>query len=139
MIDHGVRGSIVNFSSVGAELPFPGQDAYGASKAAILAFTTVLAKELSEYGITVNTLKPGTVETPMVDTWLEEHAEQAEKSPNDILTETLDVHILDRIGQPEEIGHGTVLLLSSEGNWRVYRNRWRLPQEMSREGRTGKI
>lgn len=117
MVEHDIEGSIVNISSVGAERPFPGQGAYGASKAAVLAFTTVLAKELSEHGITVNALKPGTIETPMVETWLEEHAEQSGKSPDEILSETLDVHILDRIGQPEEIGHLAVLLLSEEGNW----------------------
>ncbi|MFC7203122.1 L-rhamnose 1-dehydrogenase [Haloferax namakaokahaiae] len=117
MVEHDVRGSIVNISSVGAERPFPGQGAYGASKAAVLAFTTVLAKELSEHGITVNALKPGTVETPMVETWLEEHAEQSGKTTDEILGETLDVHILDRIGQPEEVGHLAVLLLSEEGDW----------------------
>lgn len=117
MIENDISGSIVNISSVGAERPFPGQGAYGASKAAVLAFTTVLAKELSDYGITVNALKPGTVETPMVETWLAEHAEQSGRSPDEILAETLDEHILDRIGQPEEIGHVATLLLSEEGNW----------------------
>ncbi|AKU09307.1 MULTISPECIES: L-rhamnose 1-dehydrogenase [Haloferax] len=117
MVDREIEGSIVNISSVGAERPFAGQGAYGASKAAVLAFTTVLAKELSDHGITVNALKPGTVETPMVEAWLDEHAEQSGKSPDEILAETLDAHILDRIGQPEEVGHVAVLLLSEEGDW----------------------
>nr|WP_328766063.1 SDR family oxidoreductase [Halomicroarcula nitratireducens] len=64
MIADGVEGSIVNVSSVGAERPFRGQGAYGASKAAVRTLTTVLAKELSDHGITANAIKPGTVETP---------------------------------------------------------------------------
>ncbi|MFC6825010.1 L-rhamnose 1-dehydrogenase [Halopelagius fulvigenes] len=117
MIDADTAGSIVNISSVGAERPFRGQGAYGASKAAVLAFTTVLAKELSDHGITVNAIKPGTVETPMVEEWLAEHSDQSAKSPEEVLSEALDDHILDRIGQPEEVGHVAVLLLSEEGDW----------------------
>lgn len=117
MVDAGVEGSIVNISSVGAERPFPGQGAYGASKAAVLAFTTVLAKELSEHGITANAIKPGTVSTPMVDEWLAEHAEQSEKTESEFLEETVDAHILDRVGRPEEVGHVVTLLLSDEGDW----------------------
>ncbi|EMA59697.1 SDR family NAD(P)-dependent oxidoreductase [Halorubrum lipolyticum] len=117
MIADEVAGSIVNVSSVGAERPFPGQGAYGASKAAVLAFTTVLAKELAEHDITVNAVKPGTVDTPMVQQWLTERAEQHDTSEDRLLAEALDDHILDRIGQPEEVGHAVVLLLSEEGDW----------------------
>ncbi|WP_324760758.1 SDR family NAD(P)-dependent oxidoreductase [Haloarcula sp. GH36] len=117
MIADDIAGSIVNISSVGAERPFTGQGAYGASKAAVLALTTVLAKELAEHGITANAIKPGTVETPMVDTWLSEKAAQSDQSEAEILSESLATHILDRPGQPEEIGHMAVLLLSDEGEW----------------------
>jgi len=117
MIDDGIEGSVVNVSSVGAERPFAGQGAYGASKAAVLAFTTVLAKELAEHGITANAIKPATVDTPMVQQWLEERAEQYDKSEDELLAEAVDEHILDRIGQPEEVGHTAVMLLSEEGDW----------------------
>jgi len=117
MVEKDIEGSIVNLSSVGAERPFKGQGAYGASKAAVLSFTTVLAKELSEHGITVNAIKPGTVDTPMVQQWLTERAEAMDRTEDELLAETVDEHILDRIGQPEEVGHMVVLLLSDEGNW----------------------
>jgi len=117
MIDDGIEGSIVNISSVGAERPFEGQGAYAASKSAVLAFTTVLAKELAEHGITANAIKPATVDTPMVQQWLEERAEQYGKTEDELLAETVDEHVLDRIGQPEEVGHTAVLLLSEEGDW----------------------
>ena len=117
MIEDGVEGSIVNVSSVGAERPFRGQGSYGASKAAVLTLTTVLAKELSDHGITANAIKPGTVETPMVEEWLEEKAEGSDATPEEILADSLSSHILDRPAQPEEIGHVVVLLLSDEGEW----------------------
>ncbi|WP_336339467.1 SDR family NAD(P)-dependent oxidoreductase [Haloarcula brevis] len=117
MIRDAVAGSVVNVSSVGAERPFAGQGAYGASKAAVLAFTTVLAKELVEHDITVNAIKPATVDTPMVEQWLEERAGQYDKTEDELLAEAVDEHILDRIGQPEDVGHVAVLLLSEEGNW----------------------
>lgn len=117
MVEAGIEGSIVNVSSVGAERPFEGQGAYGASKAAVLSFTTVLSKELSDHGITVNAIKPGTVDTPMVQQWLEERAEQYNATEEELLAEAIDEHVLDRIGRPEEVGHVAVLLLSDEGNW----------------------
>ena len=117
MIDDGVEGSVVNISSVGAERPFAGQGAYGASKAAVLAFTTVLAKELAEHGITANAIKPATVDTPMVQQWLEERAQQYDRTEGELLAEAVDEHVLDRVGQPEEVGHTAVLLLSDEGDW----------------------
>lgn len=117
MIETDVAGAVVNVASVGAERPFEGQGAYGASKAAVLAFTTVLAKELAEHGITVNAIKPGTVDTPMVQQWLEERAERSDATEEELLAEAIDEHVLDRIGRPEEIGHTAVMLLSEEGNW----------------------
>lgn len=117
MIDDDVAGSIVNVSSVAAERPFRGQGMYGATKGAIETFTRVLAKELSDHGITVNAIKPGTIETPMVERWLEENAEQSGKSKDELLAETIEAHLLDRIGRPEEIGHVAALLLSEEGEW----------------------
>jgi 3-oxoacyl-[acyl-carrier protein] reductase/meso-butanediol dehydrogenase/(S,S)-butanediol dehydrogenase/diacetyl reductase len=117
MIDDGIEGAVVNVSSVGAERPFSGQGAYGASKAAVLSFTTVLAKELAEYDITVNAVKPGTVDTPMVQQWLAERAEQYDTTEDELLAEAVDDHILDRIGQPEEVGHVVAMLLSEEGAW----------------------
>lgn len=117
MIEDGVAGSIVNVASVGADRPFRGQGAYGASKAAVIAFTSVLARELSDHGITANAIKPGTVETPMVTEWLEEKAAADGVTEEELLDRTVDEHALDRIGRPEEIGHVAVLLLSEEGEW----------------------
>lgn len=117
MIEAGTEGSIVNIASTGAERPFPGQGVYAASKAGVVGFTIVLAKELGEYGITANCINPGTVDTPMVQQWLEENAAQTDRTEAEFLQDALDLHILDRMGQPREIGHVATLLLSAEGDW----------------------
>ena len=60
------RGAIVNVSSVAAIRASPGQGAYSASKGGILALTRTLAKEACAYGIRVNAVVPGLLETGMV-------------------------------------------------------------------------
>lgn len=117
MVEEGIEGSIVNIASTGAERPFPGQGVYAMTKAGVVGFTIVLAKELGEHSITANCINPGTVDTPMVQQWLEENAERAGVSEEAILENALDLHILDRMGQPREIGHVATMLLSDEGDW----------------------
>ena len=65
MIDQGTGGRIVNMASMGGKDPAAGQSHYAASKAAVIALTQAAAKELGEYGITVNALCPGYVLTEM--------------------------------------------------------------------------
>lgn len=117
MVEEGIEGAIVNVASTAAERAFPGQGAYATSKAGVVAFTKVLAKELGEERITVNAINPGTVDTPMVQQWLEEHAAESDLTEEEILDDTLSAHTIERIGQPEEIGHVATLLLSEEGDW----------------------
>ena len=58
-------GSIVNITSIGGHLGFPGNPAYAASKGGLSAFTRSLAYDLSQYNIRVNNLVPGYTRTPM--------------------------------------------------------------------------
>lgn len=117
MIDAGTEGAIVNIASTASERPFPGQGPYATSKAGVVTLGIVMAKELGEYGITVNTVNPGTVDTPMVQAFLEENAAQTDLTEEEILDDALSANIIERIGQPEEIGHVVTLLLSEEGEW----------------------
>lgn len=59
-------GSIVNLSSVSGMRGNPGRSAYGASKGGVIALTNVMSVELAKYGIRVNAVAPGPIETPMV-------------------------------------------------------------------------
>ena len=60
-------GIIVNVSSVSSVMAIPGQSVYSATKGAVNALTATLAKELAPYGIRVNAVAPGFVETEMLD------------------------------------------------------------------------
>lgn len=59
-------GRIVNISTGGTRLAFPGISVYGGSKSALEFFTRVAAKELGDRKITVNTVSPGYTETDML-------------------------------------------------------------------------
>ncbi|WP_169084996.1 SDR family NAD(P)-dependent oxidoreductase [Paenibacillus sp. PL91] len=99
------RGSIVNMTSIAAHNGGgPGASIYAASKAAVLAYTKGLAKELAASGITVNGVSPGFIgQTAFHDTFTPDAARKA----------TVQSIPLGREGTPEDVA-GAVLFLVSE-------------------------
>ena len=95
-------GRIINISTDAARA-FPGQVAYGASKAALEAFTRSAAIELGPLGITVNAIAPGPVQTG----WMSEP--QAEEVARQIP--------LRRVGAPSDIAGATAFLASPQAQW----------------------
>ena len=67
MLRRRIRGRIVNITSCGATIPFPGSAGYNASKGGLLMLTRQLALELAPQGIRVNAVCPGVVHTAMND------------------------------------------------------------------------
>jgi 3-hydroxyacyl-CoA dehydrogenase/3-hydroxy-2-methylbutyryl-CoA dehydrogenase len=65
--EDGERGLIVNVASIAAFEGQIGQAAYSASKGGVAAMTLPLARDLASYGIRVNTIAPGIMDTPMID------------------------------------------------------------------------
>jgi 3-oxoacyl-[acyl-carrier protein] reductase len=96
------RGCIINLSTDSAQA-FSGQINYGASKAAIEAFTRSVAIEVGSLGIRVNTIAPGPTQSGYISAALE--AELREKIP------------LKRIGEPEDIADVAVFLASAQARW----------------------
>ncbi len=96
------RGSIINVSSSAAIEGNEGRTAYAASKAAIIASTKVLAKELARYNIRVNAVAPGLTETDMM----------VGSTPKDALEDTLKRVCMQRVGKPEEIANAIMFLAS---------------------------
>lgn len=65
------KGKIINLSGGGATSPFPRFSAYGVSKAGVVRLTETLAEEVKEYGIDINAIAPGAVNTRLLDQVLE--------------------------------------------------------------------
>jgi 3-oxoacyl-[acyl-carrier protein] reductase len=99
-------GNIVNISSVSAISGTAGQTNYSAAKGGMISFTKSLARELASFGIRVNALAPGLIETEMV-----------KKMPKEMLDQVLKMTPLKRIGKPEEVAKVVVFLVSEEANY----------------------
>lgn len=61
------KGAVINFSGGGAVNPFPRFSAYSASKAAVVRLTETVAEEVKAYGVRVNAIAPGAVNTRLLD------------------------------------------------------------------------
>ena len=99
------RGRIVNITSVSGQTGLPGQTNYAASKAGIIGFTKALAKEVAPYGVTVNAVSPGYVDTDMLDTGAGQRERILAKIP------------MRRIGQPYEVAKVVKFLLSEDASY----------------------
>ena len=109
MLEQG-SGSIINIASfvaiLGCSVP---QDAYTASKGAVLALTRSLAVQFAGRGVRSNSISPGPVETPLLMDWLlkDEAAKQLRLGRNPT----------GRFGKPEEIVNAGIYLASDESRW----------------------
>jgi NAD(P)-dependent dehydrogenase (short-subunit alcohol dehydrogenase family) len=109
MVEQG-SGSIINVSSfvalLGCSVP---QDAYTASKGAVLSLTRSLAVQFGPNGVRANAICPGPIETPLLMDWLlkDEAAKQLRLARNPT----------GRFGKPEEIVNAAIYLASDESRW----------------------
>ena len=99
-------GRIVNMSSVIGQMGNIGQANYSAAKAGMIAFTKTAAKELARFGVTVNAVCPGFIETDMV------------AALSDEIKEALIKQIpLGRFGTAEEVADTVVFICKPSGAW----------------------
>jgi 3-oxoacyl-[acyl-carrier protein] reductase len=87
-------GRIVNIASLAARTGGPGQSHYAASKSAVVGFTRVSSMELGQYGITVNAVCPGIIQTEMGMNNLRDPERVA------YFEKVTDLH---RLGNPEDV------------------------------------
>ena len=99
-------GKIINVASVAAKTPLEGLGVYNISKAAVVMLTKVLAKELGEYNINVNTLAPGLIKTDFSKALWEN-----EETHNKIVKSIPQ----GKMGSPDDIS-GMALYLASEAS-----------------------
>lgn len=102
----GENATIINYTSnAGWNAGGPGAGIYGTSKAGVHTITRALAKDLAEYGIRVNAVSPGTIDTPF-------HKQIKETKP-EVFASWANNIMLGRLGQPDDVA-GVVSFLASK-------------------------
>ncbi|KWX25037.1 SDR family oxidoreductase [Mycolicibacterium wolinskyi] len=118
MIRTGVHGTIVNTASMAAKqgrVPFLAD--YVASKFGVLGLTQAMAYELAEHHITVNSVCPGFVATPMQSRELEWEAELSGSTPDGVRQSWIDATPLGRLQTPDDVARAVAFLVSEDARF----------------------
>ena len=99
-------GRIVNIGSINGQAGQYGQVNYAAAKSGIHGFTKALAQEGAKFGVTVNAIAPGYIDTDMVAA-----------VPAEVLAKIVAKIPVGRLGQANEIARGVGFLVSEEGGF----------------------
>jgi glucose 1-dehydrogenase len=108
LMERKAKGKVINISSVHEELPFPHFASYCASKGGLKMLTRNLAIELAPFGITINNIAPGAIETPINTKLLNDPVK---------LNELLEKIPLRRLGKPEDVAGMAAFLASSDADY----------------------
>jgi 3-oxoacyl-[acyl-carrier protein] reductase len=113
MVEHGIRGSIVNIGSGCNKVPFPRLVSYTASKGGIEMLTRSAAVELGRHGIRVNCVAPGAIEIERTKEEAPDYAETWGKQAP-----------LGRVGVPEDVARAVAWLASDEAAFVTAQTIW---------------
>jgi NAD(P)-dependent dehydrogenase (short-subunit alcohol dehydrogenase family) len=106
----GENASIINYTSNAAwNGAGPGAGIYAVSKGGVQSITRALAKDLAEYGIRVNAVSPGTIDTPF-------HAQIKATKP-EVFASWKSSVLLGRLGEPEEVANVVAFLASTDASF----------------------
>jgi glucose 1-dehydrogenase len=108
MVERGTGGRIINLSSINEELPRAGETNYCASKGGVKMFTRAAALELAPYGINVNAIGPGAIDTPQM---------QDAMALPELRGEILRRIPFGRYGRVEDVAQVAVFLASELSAW----------------------
>ncbi len=111
MMDAGI-GSIIHMSSVTGILGLPGLAAYSATKGGLIALARAMSTDYARFGIRVNSVAPGTIDSPMLHNFV---AEQS--NPEMIRKAFDDMHPIGRVGTIEEVANVFLFLASDESSF----------------------
>lgn len=109
MLDKGIKGSIINISSMASQYGIPKVIAYTASKSAVEGMTRAMATELSPRGIRINCIAPGFIATDMSAKALNNDPERKAKA--------MGRTPMGEMGQPSDIGDAALFLASDASKY----------------------
>jgi len=100
------RGRIVNFATVATPLQLEGEAAYAASKAAVVSFTEIMAREFAPFGVTVNSVGPTPVATDLI-----------RSVPQDKIDALIGRQAVRRLGEYRDISNVIDFFLRAESDF----------------------
>jgi meso-butanediol dehydrogenase/(S,S)-butanediol dehydrogenase/diacetyl reductase len=100
-LGHG--GKIISAASQAGHVGNPGIGLYSATKFAVRGLSQTAARDLAQYGITVNTYAPGIVKTPLTEDLARKTAESAGKPEEWVWHQFTQGITLDRLSEPEDV------------------------------------
>jgi 2-hydroxycyclohexanecarboxyl-CoA dehydrogenase len=106
-------GAIVNVASEAGRVGSQGSVVYSAAKAGVIGFTRAVARESSRFGVRVNAVAPGPIDTPLLNAAPVEHGEIGERLKQGMIAATS----MRRIGQPEEVAAAIAFLASDDASF----------------------
>lgn len=111
------QGSIVNIASVAARWPRPLAMPYGVSKSGILSLTRSMAAFFGEYGVRVNAVCPGAMDTEMLQRIGNERAHLFGGSPEQAILDYVGPIPMGRVGQPTDVAEAVLFLASDQAQY----------------------
>jgi 2-hydroxycyclohexanecarboxyl-CoA dehydrogenase len=107
------RGSIVSVASEAGRVGSQGSAIYSAAKGGVISFTRAVAREAARFGVRVNAVAPGPIDTPLLDAAEERYGEIGARLKQGMIAATA----MHRIGQPEEVAATIAFLASDDASY----------------------
>jgi 2-hydroxycyclohexanecarboxyl-CoA dehydrogenase len=107
------RGAIVSVASEAGRIGSQGSAIYSAAKGGVISFTRAIARESARYGVRVNAVAPGPIDTPLLEAAEEIYGEIGTRLKQGMIAAT----VMQRIGRPEEVAATIAFLASDDASY----------------------